>query len=471
MMFRRHLYPLFALTLATLLIAGLGSGLLLRQAPATTQAVELGTISPDLQQAAFIIDDNGGFAGGLYAPQGSGQVVYIAAAGDTSESVAARFGVTTASLLTVNGLKASDKLAAGDQLVIPASTTLLVSAKQPLAAPAAVVKGIAPAVAEVKAAVPAAKAAPAQPLDVANVDSRYVVQTGDNLSNLAARYGVSVEAVAAANRITDPNLIQVGQTLTLPARNGNRAVLAVAPDQAAPLAAKPAVSVEAKAAEAKSVAATVAEAKPAPTLATHYTVQPGDNLSRISTGYGLSAEALARANGLDDENVIYVGQVLNVPAAGQAASAVRPPAPQPAVKPKSVPKRAAPDEDRRPAPVTNAGGRWIDVDISKQRLTAYEGDTAVFSTIVSTGVRSHPTVVGDYAIYVKYVSTSMSGPGYNIAYVPSTMYFYGGYAIHGAPWNNNLGTPQSHGCVNLSVAAAKWMFDWASVGTPVHTHW
>jgi lipoprotein-anchoring transpeptidase ErfK/SrfK len=51
------------------------------------------------------------------------------------------------------------------------------------------------------------------------------------------------------------------------------------------------------------------------------------------------------------------------------------------------------------------------------------------------------------------------------------MYFYGGYAIHGAYWHNNFGTPMSHGCVNLSLPDARWFFNWASVGTKVVSHY
>jgi lipoprotein-anchoring transpeptidase ErfK/SrfK len=79
----------------------------------------------------------------------------------------------------------------------------------------------------------------------------------------------------------------------------------------------------------------------------------------------------------------------------------------------------------------------------------------------------YPTPVGRYRIYVKYVSTLMRGPGYYLPNVPYTMYFYGGYGLHGTYWHNNFGRPMSHGCVNLPTAEAKWFFDWAPVGTPV----
>lgn len=115
-------------------------------------------------------------------------------------------------------------------------------------------------------------------------------------------------------------------------------------------------------------------------------------------------------------------------------------------------------------------GRWVDVDLSDQRVVAYEGETAVRSFVVSTGTVYHPTVTGQFKIYVKYASTPMSGPGYYLPGVPWTMYFYKGYALHGTYWHSNFGTPMSHGCVNLTIADSEWLYNFASVGTLVNVH-
>jgi lipoprotein-anchoring transpeptidase ErfK/SrfK len=122
--------------------------------------------------------------------------------------------------------------------------------------------------------------------------------------------------------------------------------------------------------------------------------------------------------------------------------------------------------------IPGAGGeRWIDVDISSQSLTAYEGSTPVRTFIVSTGTAAHPTVLGRYRIYVKLRYDDMSGPGYYLPNVPYTMYFYQGYAIHGTYWHHNFGTPMSHGCINMSIPDSEWMFYFSSVGTLVNIHW
>jgi lipoprotein-anchoring transpeptidase ErfK/SrfK len=127
-----------------------------------------------------------------------------------------------------------------------------------------------------------------------------------------------------------------------------------------------------------------------------------------------------------------------------------------------------------PTPVPLPGGdgeRWIDVDLSQQRVYAYEGSVVVNSFIVSTGTWQHPTVTGQYHIYIKLLYANMSGPGYYLPNVPYTMYFYKGYALHGTYWHSNFGTPMSHGCVNLSIPDAEWLFNFASVGTLVNVHY
>ena len=115
--------------------------------------------------------------------------------------------------------------------------------------------------------------------------------------------------------------------------------------------------------------------------------------------------------------------------------------------------------------------RWVDVNLSSQTAYAYEGNQVVRSFLVSTGVASHPTVTGQFHVYVKYRYANMKGPGYNLPNVPYVMYFYQGYGLHGTYWHHNFGHPMSHGCVNLSTPDAAWLFNWASVGTLVNIHY
>lgn len=137
--------------------------------------------------------------------------------------------------------------------------------------------------------------------------------------------------------------------------------------------------------------------------------------------------------------------------------------------PQYVAPTAAPNV---PAQVVRGNGeRWIDVDLSQQRLYAYEGDTLVRSFVVSTGTWQTPTVTGKYRIWIKLRSAPMSGPGYYLPDVPYIMYFYKGYGIHGTYWHNNFGTPMSHGCVNMTIADAEWVYNFTVVGTVVNVHY
>jgi lipoprotein-anchoring transpeptidase ErfK/SrfK len=114
--------------------------------------------------------------------------------------------------------------------------------------------------------------------------------------------------------------------------------------------------------------------------------------------------------------------------------------------------------------------KWIEVDISEQRLRAWQGNQLVMTSLTSTGKRNTPTVLGTFKVWTKLVSTRMRGPGYDLKGVPYTMYFHRGYGIHGAYWHNNFGRVMSHGCVNLPVPFSRQLFNWSYVGIKVVVH-
>lgn len=120
--------------------------------------------------------------------------------------------------------------------------------------------------------------------------------------------------------------------------------------------------------------------------------------------------------------------------------------------------------------------KQIVVNRTKQRLYAYDGDTLVMTATTSTGLDSTPTPRGVFTIFKKTPSRYMQGPlpnldsnqVYDLPGVPWNLYFTnGGAVIHGAYWHNAFGTQYSHGCVNLSIADARKIYDWAPVGTTV----
>ena len=94
----------------------------------------------------------------------------------------------------------------------------------------------------------------------------------------------------------------------------------------------------------------------------------------------------------------------------------------------------------------------------------------ILSSLISSGAERTPTRVGVFAIQSMHITARMRGADYDVPDVPYTMYYSGNYALHGAYWRQNFGAPMSHGCVNLPLSAAEWIFSWAFVGTPVIIH-
>lgn len=119
------------------------------------------------------------------------------------------------------------------------------------------------------------------------------------------------------------------------------------------------------------------------------------------------------------------------------------------------------------------------VDLSKQRLFAFEGDTLIYEFPVSTG-KWYTTPTGEFKIWTWLRYTRMSGGSkangtyYNLPNVPYTMYFANaavpktrGYGIHGAYWHNNFGVPMSHGCVNMREADVAKIYEWTFKNTDI----
>ena len=135
-----------------------------------------------------------------------------------------------------------------------------------------------------------------------------------------------------------------------------------------------------------------------------------------------------------------------------------------------------PPDDGGYSPSGDGGEHWVDVNLSEQSLTAYEGDTPVLYTLVSTGRPGFDTPTGEFQVLVKLESQTMEGviggEYYNVPDVPWVMYFTDeGHALHGTYWHNNFGNVMSHGCVNLPMDVAEWMYGWADIGMRVEIHY
>ena len=175
----------------------------------------------------------------LLAAASTGNTTHVVQAGDTLYRIALRYGVTVPAIAAANNITNTNLIRVGQVLIIPTGTT------------------------------------PPPPPPPPPAPTTHTVQAGDTLYRIALRYGVTVPAIAAANNITNTNLIRVGQVLIIPT-------------------------------------GTTPPPPPPPAPTTH-TVQAGDTLYRIALRYGVTVPAIAAANNITNTNVIRVGQVLIIP--------------------------------------------------------------------------------------------------------------------------------------------------------------
>lgn len=125
-----------------------------------------------------------------------------------------------------------------------------------------------------------------------------------------------------------------------------------------------------------------------------------------------------------------------------------------------------------PPPGLLPNERWIDIDLDSQLLVAYEGELAVYATLISSGTKQTPTETGVYRMWKKMAENDMNGLSgedpYSVATVPWTQFFSPekGLALHTAYWHDGFGTTKSHGCVNLSPADARWLYFWSEPFVP-----
>ncbi len=273
--------------------------------------------------------------------------------------------------------------------------------------------------------------APVSPPPAPSGGGTHVVQAGETLFTIGLKYGMTWTRIQVANGLVG-TIVYAGQRLIIPGANSTTPPPTDTPPADNPPADPPPT-----------------EAPPTDPPAggeTIHVVQRGDTLFKISVRYGVSWLAIKQVNRIAG-TVIFVGERLVIPGAGTVIETPPPPAPPPAD--------------------TGGEGKRFVVVLSQQMLYAYEGETLVRSTLISSGTWQFPTVQGTYHIYARYKSARMRGPGYDLSNVPYVMYFFKGYGLHGTYWHNNFGTPMSHGCVNMPTAEAECAFNWSTYGTPV----
>jgi lipoprotein-anchoring transpeptidase ErfK/SrfK len=137
----------------------------------------------------------------------------------------------------------------------------------------------------------------------------------------------------------------------------------------------------------------------------------------------------------------------------------------------------------RPRRLPETTHKWLDINLASQTLVAYEGETPVYATLISSGKadrvenpdESWRTLDGIFHVKSKHLTDTMDGDTavdgpYSVDDVPYVMYFELAYALHSAFWHNGFGRPRSHGCVNLSPLDARHVFNWADPPLPDGWH-
>ncbi|WP_423923975.1 LysM peptidoglycan-binding domain-containing protein [Frigoribacterium sp. 2-23] len=224
---------------------------------------------------------------------------YTVVSGDTVAGIAGRFGLSTASVLALNGLSWKSTIFPGQTLSLSSTSSPAPVTAKPTSAPAAA--------------------------------STHTIARGDTLSSIAKKYGVSTSALLSANGLGLSSIIYPGQSLAIP-RGGSAA-------------ATPTAMVQAPA---------------APSAATGgYTIRTGDTLASIAKATGTTVQSLLQANGLSWSSTIYAGKKLTIPGATAVASAAPAVVIETAAKTPFAPTTSLTDEQKHSARTIISVGRQI----------------------------------------------------------------------------------------------------------------
>jgi LysM repeat protein len=218
------------------------------------------TSEPELIQASPIVAE-------------SVPTTYTVKGGDSVSSIASHYGLATASVLALNGLS-------WKSLIFPGQVLKLTSASAAAPKPA--------------------------PQTTASISSsgKYTIVSGDTITGIARKLGVSIQALLDTNGLTTASIIYSGRTLIVPGKS-----VAPAP---APVVAAPAPSAP--------IQPVVSVTPLAPSASTTYKIVAGDTVTSIAKKFGVSVQAVLSANGMTASSIIYAGRTLSIPGAGSTTA-------------------------------------------------------------------------------------------------------------------------------------------------------
>lgn len=305
---------------------------------------------------------------------------YTVRTGDTVAGIALRYDVDVSALQAINQLSSSSTLRAGQQMILPATRDELSFSPAPI---------------------------------------RYTVQPGDSLGLIAQRHETTLSTLMTLNRITNPDLIQPGQELALPA-----------------------------------LGSTESSPRIGPTLSGFYyhRVRAGETPSELAQQFNSTPQALVRYNGLPDISTLYAGLEVRIP-------------------------YGPPILNRRMPPTPRSGTEFV-ISISRQRCWVVQGEQVRHEWKCSTGQGEWVTRTGTFPIQSKFEIAKSSAYRLDMPYWLG-LYDVGAYenGIHGIPvdwttgeklWDTLVGQPATFGCAMLLDEDALTLFNLAYIGMPVH---